>query len=106
MPQGARCSFSEFRKRDRARDGPACCGVETILPVPTAKAERLGDPERSRILRSDCRRTSYAILKHRRKIQVADFPSLMGKPQLRAPPPLSLLTTNMCDFYHYQWQFL
>jgi hypothetical protein len=31
---------------------------------------------------------------------------LMGKPQFRSPPPLSLLTTKRVKFYQYQWEFL
>jgi hypothetical protein len=46
------------------------------------------------------------FLRHRAKSQVADFPSLMEKPQFGALPWLSLLTTKDVKIYQYRWEFL
>jgi hypothetical protein len=40
------------------------------------------------------------------KIDLADFPLLMGKPQIALMRPLSLLTAKALRIYQYQWKFL
>jgi hypothetical protein len=58
------------------------------------------------VLCAELLEASLVFLRHRRKIQVPDFPSSMGKPQIAPMRPLSLLTRKADRIYEYRWKFL